>query len=167
MIRARHVAPLRMRVDDGARVRVGDEAIAELRRRRRIRGLAKPLRDEVGGEGAHGSKLGQAPARFLDGGRFLGPHERRPGRAPERPLFAPLAALGLEREELGDIAVAERRYERKLVGVKKRHVRGGIVEPVGVVRELHRDTHIAALAWATAVDFDEHLAARRRTNVNQ
>src|SRR5438445_3508870 len=57
--------------------------------------------------------------------------------------------------------------KEKLVGVKKRHVRGGIVEPVGVVREFHRDTHVAALAWGTAVDFYEHLAARGRTNVNQ
>ena len=109
MIRSRHGAPLGVCIDDGPRVRVGDEAVAERRRRRRIRRHPQPLRDEMRGEGTDGSKFGQAATAFLHRGRFLRPHERGPRRASERALFATLGALGLEREELGDVAVGERR----------------------------------------------------------
>jgi hypothetical protein len=61
------------------------------------------------GEGTDGLKFGQAAAAFLHRGHFLRPHERGPRRASERALFATLGALGLECEELGDVAVGERR----------------------------------------------------------
>jgi hypothetical protein len=50
-----------------------------------------------------------------------------------------LAALRLERQKLGDAAVSERRYERKLVRVENRHTRGRTIGPIGVVGELHGD----------------------------
>src|SRR2546423_10939912 len=104
MIRARYRAPFGMRVDDAARVRVGDEAFAERRRVRGIRRLAQPLRDEMSGEWSDGSKLGQAPTGFLDRGRFIRPHEGGPRRTTERALLAFLAALRLKRKPLGDVA---------------------------------------------------------------
>ena len=93
-------------------------------------------------------------------------HERDPRRTPERALLAPLAALGLECEELGDVAVGERRYEEKLVRVEESHAGRGTIGPVWVVRKLHADAQVAAAAPCT-IDFDEHLAARRRSNVNE
>src|SRR5207237_1443672 len=106
---------------------------------RGIRRLAQPPCDEVRGEGANRSKLDEAPTGFLDRRRFLGPHEGGPRRTTERALLASLAALRLERKKLGDVAVCERGYERKLVRVEEGHVRGGTVRPIGVVRQLHAD----------------------------
>jgi len=110
VIRARDGAPFWLPIDDGACVRVGDEASAKWGWRGRVRRLAQPPRDEVRGERAHGPKLGQTPAGFLDRGRLLGPHERGSRRTAQRALFASFAALGLEREEFSDVAVVERLY---------------------------------------------------------
>jgi len=167
VIRSRHGVPLGVCIDDGPRVRVGDEAVAKRRRRRRIRRLPQPLCDEVCGEGTDGSKLGQAPTGFLQRGRFLWPHECGPRRTSERPLPASVAALGLEREELGDVAVGEGRYRRKLVRVEESHARRGTVRPVGVVRELHTNVQIAPPAFRDAIDFNEHPAVRGRANVDE
>jgi hypothetical protein len=160
-------APLGVRVDDEPRVRVADEAVAERRWRWRIRRLPQPLCDEVRGEGTDGSKLSQATTGLLHRCRFLRPHQRAPRRTSERTLPAFLAALGLKREELGDIAVGERRYERKLVRVKKSRARREAVWPIGIVRELHPNMEIAARAFRDAIDLNEHPAARGGTNVDE
>ncbi len=112
-----------VRFHDGPRVRIGDEAIAEGWRCRRIRRLAQPLGDEMRGERTDGPQFGQASAGFLDGGRLFGPHERGSRRSLERALLASLAAFGLERQKLRDVAVGEGRYEGVLVRVEKSHAR--------------------------------------------
>ena len=51
--------------------------------------------------------------------------------------------------------------------MKEAYLRRGAVRPVGVVRELDADTHVSTLACGSAVHFDKHPAARRRTNMDQ
>lgn len=75
------------------------------------------------GERTDGPQFGQASAGLLDGGRLFGPHERGSRRSPERALLASLAAFGLERQKLRDVAVGEGRYEGVLVRVEKSHAR--------------------------------------------
>src|SRR5882762_10105161 len=53
-----------------------------------------------------GNDRGRDPELLYRGS--LRPPERGPRGAPERALFAPIAALGLAREQLGDVAVRER-----------------------------------------------------------
>src|SRR5439155_21000841 len=103
------LAPLGMRVEHYARLGVGDEAVAKRGWDGRVRRGAQPFRDEMCGEWTDRAKLGEASTRFLNRGSLLRPHERRARRSPQRALFAPLAALRLEREELREVAVGERR----------------------------------------------------------
>ena len=85
-------------------------------------------------KGTHGSELREAATGRVQGVRFLRPHERGSRCTSERTLFAPLAALGLEREQLGDVAVGKSRgYRRTLVRVKEGHLRRGAIRPVGIV----------------------------------
>jgi hypothetical protein len=65
VVRASHPSPLWMGIDDGTRIRVGDEAVAERRRGGGIGRIAQPPRDEVRRERTYGTKLGQAAAELL------------------------------------------------------------------------------------------------------
>src|SRR2546425_1493774 len=79
-----------------------------------------------------------------------------------------LAALGLEREELGTVAVGEVAYEEKLVRVEEGHARPRIVWPIRIVGKLHADTHVAPLPLGlVAIDLDEHPAPHGPPNVDE
>ena len=56
--------------------------------------------------------------------------------------------------------------ERLLVGVQERGVRSRAVGPVGIIRQLDRDTQVAS-ASASIIDFDQRPAGPRRPNVDQ
>jgi len=79
-----------------------------------------------------------------------------------------LAALGLEREELGNLAVGEVAYEEKLVRVEEGHARPRIVGPIRIVGKLYADTHVATLPLPfVAIDLDERPALRGPPNVDE
>src|SRR5205807_7826107 len=105
--------PLRMLRDDRARVRVGQEAVANRWRGANVGDFGEPARDEGRGEGADRSQLGQAAVSGDEGARLLGPHERRSGGAAERALLTPFAALAFACEQLCDISVGERLQGRR------------------------------------------------------
>src|SRR5207245_5054555 len=160
--------PLRMLRDDRARVRVGQEAVANRWRGANVGEFGEPARDEGRGEGADRSQLGQAAVSVDEGARLLGPHERRSGGAAERALLTPFAALAFACEQLCDISVGERLQGRRgastfttgstrwLVSREQRLPHGRLVTTRGSDRETSVATNVTARA---ACDLEHESAA--------